>query len=65
MENQENATITVLENGPYLVKGTITLIDQNGNAETKDGNTALCRCGLSKNKPFCDGAHRNSDVLKA
>lgn len=62
----ENTTkVTVKENGPYLVNGTITIVHQDGKEETKEGPTALCRCGLSKNKPFCDGAHRNSDVLKS
>lgn len=65
MEKNENVTVTVLDNGPYLVKGTVTLIHKDGQAETKEGNIALCRCGLSKNKPFCDGTHRNSDVLNA
>lgn len=65
MENKENVSVTVLDNGPYLVKGTVTLVGKDGVSETKEGSIALCRCGLSKNKPFCDGAHRNSDVLKA
>lgn len=64
MENN-TTTITVLDNGPLLVNGTITLVDKDGKTEVKEGNTALCRCGHSKNKPFCDGAHRTSDVLKS
>jgi CDGSH-type Zn-finger protein len=65
MENKNETTVTVLENGPLLVSGTIKLIGKDGKEEIKEGNTALCRCGLSKNKPFCDGEHRNSDVLKS
>jgi len=56
----ENTKITVLDNGPYLVKGKFTIIGQDGKEEVKEGNIALCRCGLSAGKPFCDGNHRNS-----
>jgi CDGSH-type Zn-finger protein len=65
VETKDNVSVTVLENGPYIVKGTVTLVHKDGSSETKEGSTALCRCGLSKNKPFCDGTHRNSDVLKS
>lgn len=44
--------VAVLENGPLAVAGDITL--QAGESETR---TTLCRCGLSKNKPFCDYSH--------
>lgn len=55
MENN----ITITGTGPYLVKGSIELIDANGNKiETKE-SFALCRCGHSANKPFCDGTHRS------
>lgn len=47
------------KNGPYLINGTATYIDADGNEQTTTGTTiALCRCGQSKNKPFCDGSHR-------
>jgi len=47
----------MLENGPLLVYGNLTLKDASGN-ETKRGKvTAFCRCGQSGNKPFCDGSH--------
>jgi CDGSH-type Zn-finger protein len=58
--------ITVRPNGPYLVEdpeGLIELVDKNGAAYERpvrpaDKPTlALCRCGASVNKPFCDGAH--------
>ncbi|MBF0331825.1 MAG: CDGSH iron-sulfur domain-containing protein [Candidatus Omnitrophica bacterium] len=50
--------IQVLKNGPYLVNGEIELKDADGKiiAIKKDVN-ALCRCGGSCTKPFCDGAH--------
>ncbi len=59
----ENTKITVLDKGPYLVKGNYLFVDKDGKEETKEGQIALCRCGLSANKPFCDGAHRDSDIL--
>ena len=50
-------TIKVNDNGPYVVRGSIEVTDADGNAfETKEV-FALCRCGQSSNKPFCDGTH--------
>lgn len=64
MENKEPQTqIKVQDKGPYLVKGKYLFIDKDGKEEVKEGNIALCRCGLSKNKPFCDGTHKSSNVL--
>jgi CDGSH-type Zn-finger protein len=51
--------IQIFDNGPLLVKGEIKLIDGAGNAYTiETENTALCRCGASANKPYCDGSHK-------
>ncbi len=52
----ENVTIKVLENGPLLVKGDVSL-SMTDKAEQQAINPALCRCGASENKPFCDGSH--------
>ncbi len=50
--------ITVSRNGPYVVRGSIELVDAEGNAYQLDRATiALCRCGASTTKPFCDGTH--------
>ena len=57
-----HATITTTYNGPYIVQGNVTLIDLDGNAYDVDRTIALCRCGLSATKPFCDGSHRKSYV---
>jgi len=57
MEN-ETIKIQLAHNGPLLVNGSVIIVDKDGNETKRDGNTALCRCGHSKNKPFCDGAHR-------
>lgn len=51
------ARLKVLKDGPYLLEGA-EVIDWNGAAYPHgDGAIALCRCGASKNKPFCDGTH--------
>ena len=52
--------IKARENGPYRVEGTIRMIDADGNeyALAERGEViALCRCGGSTTKPFCDGTH--------
>ncbi len=55
----EEVRITVRINGPYRVQGPITLEDAEGNTIERPGEViALCRCGGSKNKPLCDGSHR-------
>jgi len=51
-------TITPLENGPYLVKGPVTVRDADGGEyQVERATIALCRCGASTTKPFCDGTH--------
>lgn len=56
------AKITVNHNGPLLVQGELEILDPQGKAFGLAGRTtvALCRCGHSANKPFCDGAHKTS-----
>ncbi|HYX68128.1 MAG TPA: CDGSH iron-sulfur domain-containing protein [Terriglobales bacterium] len=53
--------ITAKKNGPYVVEGAenVRLLDFEGNAYDTGGKPAfaLCRCGHSANKPFCDGTH--------
>jgi CDGSH-type Zn-finger protein len=52
------ATIRPSKNGPYIVEGSVDLYDTDGNQITLDKpRIALCRCGASSNKPFCDGTH--------
>ena len=57
MPDETKPTITPAPNGPLLVKNLKTLTNRNGSIETK-ASIALCRCGGSKNKPFCDGTHK-------
>ncbi|MCH4823857.1 CDGSH iron-sulfur domain-containing protein [Gramella lutea] len=53
--------LTVLSNGSLKVQGDFEIVDKDGNVYDLGGRdlVSLCRCGLSKNKPFCDGSHRN------
>ncbi|HVC20883.1 MAG TPA: CDGSH iron-sulfur domain-containing protein [Vicinamibacterales bacterium] len=58
------ASIKVRENGPYLVDvgEDVTLVDWNGRSYPITRRPfALCRCGQSATKPFCDGTHRRID----
>ncbi|MFT6815735.1 MAG: CDGSH-type Zn-finger protein [Sphingobacteriales bacterium] len=56
MEKDNKISITPTENGPYLVKELKNLANRKGLVDTKE-TMALCRCGGSNNKPFCDGTH--------
>ena len=57
-----NTEINVVENGPIIVKGAVTVHDSAGNAYDLKGKemVALCRCAHSANAPFCDGSHKAS-----
>ncbi len=57
--------IKTRENGPLLVSGPVTLVDHLGNKfDTAAGaNIALCRCGASLKRPFCDGTHKTTGFV--
>ncbi len=56
--DQERASaIKMSRNGPYCLEGSVELKNINKGVEASDEHFALCRCGGSKNKPFCDGTH--------
>lgn len=56
----DKAKIKVYDNGSLEVTGNVDLVDGEENSiETKE-KFYLCRCGLSKNKPFCDGSHKGN-----
>jgi uncharacterized Fe-S cluster protein YjdI len=59
----EETTITLMENGPLLLRGNVRILDANGNEVSVLDRAALCRCGGSKNKPFCDGTHRTNGFV--
>lgn len=51
----------LLQDGPIILEGPLTLKDAEGNeVASHGGNVALCRCGQSGNKPYCDGAHKGA-----
>jgi len=52
------AVFKVLQKGPLQVNGKFTITDRDGNLIEANDPAFLCRCGGSKNKPFCDGSHR-------
>lgn len=53
--------ITINNNGSLKVEGDFEIVDAQGNSYGLQGRTvlSLCRCGQSKNKPFCDGSHKD------
>jgi CDGSH-type Zn-finger protein/uncharacterized Fe-S cluster protein YjdI len=51
-------TVEPRTNGPLFVRGRVRIVDEAGNLIREDTRLALCRCGASANKPFCDGSHR-------
>ena len=57
----EELTIKVNKGGPYLIRGNVKIIDKDGTETIKEGTVALCRCGESQNKPYCDGSHKNKE----
>jgi len=52
------ATVQLRPNGPLFVRGHVRIEDTSGHVLREDTRVALCRCGGSENKPFCDGTHR-------
>ena len=59
-EAPEQAVIQATPDGPLYVRGDLKIVNQDGSARQLR-RAALCRCGQSKNKPFCDGSHWDID----
>ncbi len=58
-EPSDKVTITAYEDGPLLVRGPAVFLTQDGEEVDPGRSTvALCRCGKSASKPFCDGTHK-------
>ena len=60
-KNEEKAAeISIIKNGPIIIKGSFKIKDIDGKEITCKKSVAICRCGLTKNKPYCDGAHKDN-----
>jgi len=56
----DEVRIPPYRDGPYLVRGPVTIADQDGEEiEVRREVVALCRCGKSRIRPFCDGTHKS------
>jgi len=58
-ESHGKLILKLMKNGPVLVEGTYNMQENKGQFSQSDKNMALCRCGGSSNKPFCDGSHKD------
>lgn len=58
LSETQRPTITPNDNGPLRILGAITVVDAEGKTVLEGEEVYLCRCGNSKNKPFCDGSHK-------
>lgn len=56
--SKKTITIQVAINGPLLISPPVIIKDSDGKETLYEKNVALCRCGASQNKPYCDGSHR-------
>jgi CDGSH-type Zn-finger protein/uncharacterized Fe-S cluster protein YjdI len=59
VERGGSLAIQPLKGGPLACKGNVTIYNSSGRESFKGKKAFLCRCGASKNKPFCDGEHKN------
>ena len=57
--------VTAIENGPLIASGTLEIVSGTGRTLARTGEAALCRCGHSGNKPFCDGSHAGAGFKAA
>jgi CDGSH-type Zn-finger protein len=56
----ENIKMRVKENGSIRVTGTVDFVDADGKVVETKTDFSLCRCGHSKEKPYCDGSHKSA-----
>jgi uncharacterized Fe-S cluster protein YjdI len=56
-ENYDCTPIEIMHNGPAIVKGCVFVQQQDKDDQRYEKGVAFCRCGKSKNQPFCNGAH--------
>jgi len=55
----DHVQIRLKENGSIRIKGTVEIVDAEGNLLETKTDFSLCRCGASQDKPWCDGAHKS------
>ncbi len=58
-------TVTIAADGPVYLHGRVRVLDSGGNLMVENTRVALCRCGASKNKPFCDNSHTGASFQDA
>ena len=58
LSDRSAASVTVYPDGPLVVRGDFELRELDGETITAGQTIALCRCGRSAAKPFCDGSHK-------
>jgi len=58
-EEDEEVVIQLRPNGPYFVRGPVKVVTPSGEVVHDGARVALCRCGNTKNAPFCDNTHRD------
>lgn len=56
----DRTTIRIKPNGSIRVSGTVDIVDAEGNVLETKTDFSLCRCGHSKDKPWCDGSHKEA-----
>ena len=57
-EAAERVQVQLLANGPLMLNGPVEIVDGAGEVRLSTGRAAICRCGASENRPFCDGKHK-------
>jgi CDGSH-type Zn-finger protein len=63
-DGDELTVVKVRDDGPLKITGPVRVVDVDGNAwDLPEGPVVLCRCGLSRDKPFCDRSHRTGGFV--
>lgn len=57
----DNTTMKIVADGPIYLRGDLQIVDEDGNEILQDTRIALCRCGASNHKPFCDNSHLSAE----
>jgi uncharacterized Fe-S cluster protein YjdI len=57
MKNSESIQVSLIPGGPIVLEGEINVTHEDGRVEHLSGHAAFCRCGKTKNPPYCDGSH--------